>query len=193
MSRSAMRPWAWRAGVAGVLLALFGWLGTSQLPQLTGTARGSAALEERPAPCLPGEAVPLLDSPHIPPVDADGVEYHSLPPTSGPHYSFVAAPGIYDAPVAEGLTVHAMEHGHVVIQYAPATPDPVVAALARVAKEYGGDTILAPYPPLADGIALTAWGRIDLLDEFDEQRIRDFIGQLSGRYNHGWMVGTGEC
>ena len=159
---------------------------------LSGTLGGSRGGETRLAPCLPGEPVPILDSPHIPPTEADEVEYNSLPPTSGPHFSFTVAPGIYDTPIAEGLTVHAMEHGHIVIQYAPATPDSEVAELVRVAKRYGADTVLAPYPPLEKGIALTAWGRIDLLDEFDEQRITDFIERLRGRYDHGWMVDD-EC
>jgi hypothetical protein len=67
-----------------------------------------------------------------------------------------------------------------------------VDALTRVAKRYGDDVILAPYPPLAAGIALTAWGRIDQLDRYDEPRIAEFVEQLAGRYNHGWTTGE-DC
>jgi len=35
--------------------------------------------------------------------------------------------------------------------------------------------ILAPYPGLKEKIALTAWSRIDKLDDFDEDRIVGFI------------------
>jgi hypothetical protein len=96
--------------------------------------------------------------------EAADVEYNSLPPTSGPHFPFTVAPGIYRNPVPEGLTVHAMEHGRVIIQYSPTLSGDEVVALEGVAMRYGGDVILAPYPPLPEGIALTAWDRIDLLD-----------------------------
>jgi hypothetical protein len=125
------------------------------------------------------------DSPHISPAAAGSVPYNSLPPTSGPHYPFTVATGIHTEPVAEGLTVHAMEHGHVVVQYAPAPRD-TVERLERLAKRYGKDVLLAPYPPLPHGDALTARGRIEVLDELDEDRVVRFVEQLRGRYQHDW-------
>ena len=127
-----------------------------------------------------------MDSPHISPAAAGSVPYNSLPPTSGPHYPFTVATGIHTEPVAEGLTVHAMEHGHVVVQYAPTTPRNTVERLERLAKRYGKDVLLAPYPPLPHGVALTAWGRIEVLDELDEDRVVRFVEQLRGRYQHDW-------
>jgi hypothetical protein len=109
-----------------------------------------------------------------------------VPPTSGPHYPFTVATGVYAEPLAEGLTVHAMEHGHVVVQYAADTPPGVVAQLAGVARRYGKDVVLAPYPKLSRGIALTAWGRIDVLDRYDERRVTTFVERLRGRYEHRW-------
>jgi hypothetical protein len=133
-----------------------------------------------------------MDSPHIAAAEADSVKYNSLPPTSGPHFAFTVATGIYDRPVSEGLTTHAMEHGHVVIQYAVTVPEREVTELTRLARRYGADVVLAPYPPLPDGIALTAWGRIDVLDRYDERRTIAFIEQLRGRYHHGWTSGR-DC
>ena len=98
---------------------------------LLGNATGSTAEPAREAPCLPGTAVAIMDSPHIPPSQAERVRYSTTPPTSGPHFAFTVATGVYDRPVAEGLTVHAMEHGHVVIQYAPDAAAADVAAGAR--------------------------------------------------------------
>jgi hypothetical protein len=152
---------------------------------VSGAVAGSAAAR-RDSPCLPGRAVPILDSPHVSPARARSVRYNSLPPTSGPHFAFTIATGIYTSPIAEGLTVHAMEHGHVVIQYAPGTPRGDVDALTRTARRYGADVVLAPYPKLRTGIALTAWGRIDLLDHYDQARISTFVERLRGRYVHGW-------
>src|SRR5207253_10051135 len=76
----------------------------------------------RVLPCnrLPGRAVPILrDIHHIAYVDAPHVPYDSVPPTSGPHVPFVVAPGPYGSPIPEALQVHDLEHGHVLIQYAP--------------------------------------------------------------------------
>jgi hypothetical protein len=115
-----------------------------------------------------------------------------MPPTSGPHFAFTVATGVYDRPVAEGLTVHAMEHGHVIIQYAPGTGEDVVSHLEGLARRYGSDVILAPYPKLDHGIALTAWGRLELLDRYDEQRVTAFITALRGRYSHGWTTSS-DC
>jgi hypothetical protein len=35
--------------------------------------------------------------------------------------------------------------------------------------------ILAPYSKMSARIALTSWGQIDLLDQFEEDRIREFV------------------
>ena len=179
------RRWAWRAGaVALVTAAIVGSL-SGPWRFLVGSVTGSPATS-RPAPCLPGSAVPVMDSPHVSAAELAAVRYNSVPPTSGPHFGFTPAPGIYAGPLSEGLTVHAMEHGHVVIQYAPDTAPDTVRRLQRLAKHYGRDVILAPYPQLGHGIALTAWGRIDLLDSYDEGRAATFVEALRGRYVHGW-------
>lgn len=176
---------SWQAATVAILVAVLLAL-RGPYTAMFGNLAGSPAQPARPAPCLPGEAVDIVESPHIVAAEAAPVRYNSTPPTSGPHFAFTVAPGVYDAPVPEGLTVHAMEHGHVVIQYAPAIPHDEVAALIVIAKRFNADVVLAPYPRLERGIALTAWGRIDLLDSYDEKRITDFVRQLRGRYDHGW-------
>lgn len=151
------RRWPWRLAFMAGVAVLAALLVTGPYRLVFGAVAGSTAAR-RPAPCLPGRAVDVLDSPHVSPAQAASVRYDSLPPTSGPHYAFTVATGVYTSPVADGLTVHALEHGHVAIQYAPATPQDEVAALTRIARRYGADVVLAPYPELRHGIALTAWG-----------------------------------
>jgi hypothetical protein len=182
----------WRAGTALVLIAGLVGLVAGRYQLLSGTVTGSAADHLRVAPCLPGEAVEIMHSPHIAPTEWHRVRYNSQPPTSGPHFSFTVATGVYAAPVPAGLSVHAMEHGHILIQYAPDSPDREVATLTTVARRYGARTILAPQPELAHGIALTAWGRLELLDTVDERRIAEFVDRLAGRYDHGW-TGDDPC
>jgi hypothetical protein len=179
------RRWLWRGtslAAAAMMLAL---LATGPYQFVFGSVAGSTAAR-RDSPCLPGRAIEILDSPHISPAQAPSVRYDSLPPTSGPHYAFTIATGIYTRPIPDGLTVHALEHGHVAIQYAPGTAQDEINALTRIARRYGADVLLAPYPKLKAGIALTAWGRLDLLDHDDQRRIESFVERLRGRYVHGW-------
>lgn len=178
--------WGWRFGALAVVAVAGSALLSGPLDLLLGTVTGSPATTTRAAPCLPGREVPIMASPHVSPEQLRTVRYNSLPPTSGPHFGFTVATGIYPEPLSAGLTVHAMEHGHVVVQYPPGTPRDLVRRLERLAKRYGNDVILTPHPRLDHGIALTAWGRIEILDQYDERRASEFIEQLRNRYNHGW-------
>jgi hypothetical protein len=135
---------------------------------------------------LPGREVPLMSSRHIPFVGYPHAPYNSLPPTSGPHVPWVIMTGTYGQPVPDELGVHLLEHGHILIQYAPATPAAQVATLRAIALRFPADVLLAPYPKLRSGIALTAWGRIEILARPDPAAITRFITLLRGRYNHGW-------
>jgi hypothetical protein len=175
----------WRAAaVAAILAAVVALLVGPYRAQLVATAAGSRA-PSRAAPCLPGKGVAIMDSPHISVAKAASVRYNSDPPTSGPHFPFVAAVGIYTAPLPDGLTVHALEHGHIVIHYPPATAPATVRLLRDVQRRFPADTLLVPRPGLRS-ITLTAWGRIDRLPHYDEARIVRFVTALRGRYDHHW-------
>ena len=151
------------------------------------------AAEAQDDACLPGQRVPILDYPHISEQAATGVVYNSNPATSGPHYSAALAPGIYRTHLPSGQTVHAMEHGRVVIHYRPDTPEGIVCELESIAQRYARDTVVHPNPEIDAQIALTSWGRIDTLDGYDEERILGFVDQLLGRSDHHSTAATNEC
>lgn len=133
---------------------------------------------------MPGEEVADQGNQHL----ADGQtydEYNSRPPTSGPHYNGKAEDGIHTEPIPNELQVHNLEDGGVMVQYdCPTGCDELVGQLADVVSRYDREVILAPYPDMDSRIALTAWGQIDYLDEFDEDRIVDFIKEYRGVDNH---------
>jgi Protein of unknown function (DUF3105) len=183
--RWSWQRWSWRLGTAACLAVLLGTSFVSHWRLITASAAGSVA-PDRVSSCLPGTAVPILPSPHVSQAAIASARYNSAPPTSGPHFPFVIAPGIYDSPIPDGLALHAMEHGHIVVHYAAGISSNELEALQRLAKRYSRDVVLAPYPHLATPIVLTAWGRIDRLTDFDEFRITTFVQQLRGRYDHGW-------
>ena len=178
-----VRRLLWGAGFLAIGYGVF---------QLLGLIYGSA----------PGYAVPIQGRGHTPECTLGG--YNSRPPTSGCHSPAQAAYGIHEEPVPHELQLHNLEHGGVVIQYrtsgALGVDEDLIYNLTdlverlRDAEVKYCRLILAPYPysfmlservreraglsldEIAEKrIALTAWGRIDLLDEFDEERIRAFI------------------
>lgn len=149
--------------------------------------------EARDDSCIPGLRVPILDYPHVSEQAIQDVVYNSSPPTSGPHYAASVAPGIYRTHLPPGQTVHGQEHGRVVIHYRPDTPDDVVRELESIAKRHLRDTVVHPNPDLDTQIALTAWGRIDTLDTFDEARIVYFVDELRGKFDHHATDDTSGC
>ena len=180
--------WTWRLTLA-VALGIVMTGVAMQYRTVAGSVAGSTA-SFRLDRCLPGQAVPVLDSPHIGQDQGADVRYDSVPPTSGPHYPFAATPGIYTSPVAPQSFVHSMEHGHVVIAYSPSLPEPQVRDLQDLTREHDSDVVLTPYPPLEHGLALAAWGRLERLDRVEDTRVVAFVDALAGRYDHRWTRPT---
>ena len=84
---------------------------------------------------------------------------------------------VHTEPIPDELQVHNLEDGGVLIQYRCDEPCPeLVEQLTAAGQPYLSSpypyVILAPYPEMETRIALTAWGRIDQFEEFDEARIR---------------------
>ncbi len=91
-------------------------------------------------------------------------DWNTDPPTSGPHFGFDDAGnlgtviwGAYEEPLQLARVVHNLEHGGVLIFYGDEVPDAVVAELREFHDSHERGTLLAPYPNLADEIALGAW------------------------------------
>jgi hypothetical protein len=137
----------------------------------------------RAAADLPGTPVPDLGNAHIPTADTPHPPYNSDPPTSGAHLPYIAPWGVHTRPIPPQLQVHNLEDGGVLLQYNCDCPE-VVERLRAIVQRYDKFVILAPYPPMASRIALTAWTRIDTMDEVDERRITRFIEAYRGIDHH---------
>jgi hypothetical protein len=181
--RYQVKTWWWVTAVVLLLIGLFRiYPSPGQPARLTGPSR--------PVIQGPGEDVPVLTSPHLPYPQAPHIPYNSVPPTSGPHVHQTVMPGVYREEIAEEIQVHALEHGHVLVLYAPRTPVRQVQVLENIVRRHARDVVLAPYSKLGQGIALTAWGRIAPLDRPDPSLIENFIQTFAGGYNHGWRPST---
>jgi hypothetical protein len=132
---------------------------------------------------LPGTQMPDQGNLHIPSVDSPHVPYNSDPPTSGPHLPYIAPWGIHTRPIDRELQVHNLEDGGVVVQYNCECPE-IVAKLKAIVQRYDKQVVLAPYPGMKPRIALTAWTRIDTMEELDEARVKRFIDAYIGIDHH---------
>ncbi len=157
------RLWFWI--VAGVIVGLL----------LVGVIAWSVQKTNQP---VLGQAVPIQGQEHITPGQSHPA-YNSDPPTSGWHYDQPAEAGFYDTALPDEQLVHNLEHGHIVISYdcsKLANCDDVKAELRRVVDRFQRWKVVAVARENADAaIALTAWGRIDRLDTYDEARIVAFV------------------
>jgi Protein of unknown function (DUF3105) len=177
------------AGIAGLTVVTMAGLGVTVLVDVSFSARAKAL------PCseVPGTPEPFEGNRHIPYDGAPHAPYKTKPPTSGPHSPRIVAPGIYREEIPEELQVHALEHGHVIIQYRPGLEQSDVDALERIGRSHPRDVIVAPYFGIDSGIALTGWQRLQLLPAMDEPAIERFIETVAGRYNHAWLQGATSC
>jgi hypothetical protein len=137
----------------------------------------------------PGRAVEIQGNEHVAKGEPHAA-YTTQPPTSGPHWSILGeAPvpwGIYSEPVPDEAQVHNLEHGGIMIQYNCRDCPDLVTQLAGFFNRYtaarplprfpqSAKLVVAPYYDMPSRLALTAWGRIDTLDGYDEARITRFV------------------
>jgi uncharacterized protein DUF3105 len=131
----------------------------------------------------PGTRMPDQGNRHIPELTAPHEPYNSDPPTSGPHVGYIAPWGIHTRPIPRELQVHNLEDGGVLVQYSCDCPD-VVRTLTDLVRPYEKSVILAPYPEMKSRIALTAWTRIETMNDVDDARIKRFIDAYRGIDHH---------
>ncbi|MBI3610523.1 MAG: DUF3105 domain-containing protein [Nitrospirae bacterium] len=155
------------------------FLTTGSLGSTMAAAQAPTSKKSEP----PGREVPILGNTHIQRAADPHVPYNSVPPTSGPHLPFIANWGLSKTPIPNELQVHNLEDGGVMIQYNCKNCDAWIAQLEKLAAKYK-KVIVAPYPDMKTPIALTAWGRIDTMDQPDEARIDRFINAYMGIDHH---------
>ena len=132
---------------------------------------------------LPGQKFPDQGNLHVQTVGDPHEAYNSTPPTSGPHLPYIAPWGIHTRPIPNELQVHNLEDGGVVIQYNCTCPE-IVDKLSAIVRKYPSQVVLAPYPTMPQRIALTAWTRLETLDQVDEGRVERFIRAYRGIDHH---------
>ncbi|RMF88079.1 MAG: DUF3105 domain-containing protein [Nitrospinota bacterium] len=89
---------------------------------------------------------------------------------------------ILTVPIDEAVQKHLLEHGNqqanrpaILIQYNCRDCPELVAKLTSIARRYPDAVYLAPYPKMDARIALTTLGKLEVLTDFDRERVIKFI------------------
>lgn len=113
--------------------------------------------------------------------------YSSTPPASGPHDPSPLDAGVYSQPPDVYRAIHSLEHGAVVIWYAPTAP---AAEVAKITSFYQGGSegdhvIVAPYNYPSQGTAgalpagkqmvMVAWHHIQACDKVSLDAAKGFV------------------
>ncbi len=149
-------------------------------------AGAPASAKAEPAISGPGTFYPSQGHAHWDESRLKDFKYNSNPPTSGPHEEVFADGYISKTPLSNAIQAHLLEHGNVLIQYNCTCPSLVkkLTEISRsfdtynpqMAMEMGKAVLIAPNPTIKKNrIALTAWTRLEMLDQFDEKAIKTFI------------------
>jgi hypothetical protein len=102
------------------------------------------------------------------------VNYPQTPPVGGPHAPVWQNCGFYDAPIANEIGVHSLEHGAVWITYQPSLL-PVQRDALRSLATSQSYVLVTPYPGLGSPVVASAWGAQLALDSLDDPRLQQFI------------------
>jgi len=176
--RRRQRTLAWAAGALVVVVALVGiivWQGRDRSLKLTRPDAATLTAARQAAGCNEVQQLSQAGRDHISPDKQPG-NWNSNPPTSGDHLTTPLQRGIYKDQQDERAIVHNLEHGYVVIQYKN-LPEDQLNMLTRLAEGLNGQKlVLAPYSGLAaDGIALTAWQRLQTCQRANTDVISGFL------------------
>ena len=120
----------------------------------------------------------LLDS-----VEASHVGYSTDPPTSGPRVTKLALPGLRIDTLRDEIQVANLHNGYVIVHYNPTAPSIIASEMRQLAAEFEGSSVIVqPDKTLSNttAVALTAWGQIEQLEEYDKGRIYRFIRHYAG-------------
>ena len=105
------------------------------------------------------------------------------PPAGGNHLgSGVTASGVYagDRVPVDGLLVHSLEHGYVVLWHQPGLDPGGLAQLVALQKASGNDVIVVERASLPVPVAATAWGHRLLCGAVEPAVLKRFVEERVG-------------
>lgn len=101
------------------------------------------------------------------------VDYDTSPPMGGDHFPAWLECGAYDAPVADEIAVHNLEHGGIWIAYDADVLD--AGQVATLADRLPSNGIMTPYDDLGVPVVVSAWERQVPIEDVADPRLDEFV------------------
>ena len=133
---------------------------------------GSCTVDQRTDPTSPAGQNHVQDP-----------RYAVNPPAGGDHLLGAARGGVYaeGAVPADGLLVHSLEHGYVVVWHRPGLPEDQRGALQALEQRHRGDVIVAERASLPQPVAASAWGQRLLCQSVEPAALDRFVDEYVGK------------
>lgn len=108
--------------------------------------------------------------------------YRVIPPAGGDHLGSAARAGVYagDSVPSDGVLVHSLEHGYVIVWHRPGLPTEQQSTLEAFQAKHAGDVIVAERAGLPVPLAVTAWGQRLLCQQFETGPLQPFFDEHVG-------------
>ncbi len=104
------------------------------------------------------------------------------PPAGGDHLASAARAGVYEGTSVppDGLLVHSLEHGYVIVWHQPDLPSEQRTQLEDFQRSHDGDVIVAERASLPVPVAATAWGHRLMCQEVEPAALERFFDKRVG-------------
>lgn len=109
--------------------------------------------------------------------------YNSSPPTSGPHYEVPAESTFFTEAIPVEQPVHNLEHGMIVVWYAPDAPGETLEAIQDLVRQEPLATLAVPYTDIESPyqFVLTAWTALQRCEKVSQDVVDDFRREYQGK------------
>jgi hypothetical protein len=137
------------------------------------------------ARCVSDTRMDVYSAPGVVHVDAPGYKgplanpptYTVNPPSGGDHLADSVGPGVYAGlnVLPDGILMHSLEHGYVILWHRSDAPIPDITAIRDVQAEYKRDALVVERKDMPTPIAATAWKQRLLCDGADAKQLSEFV------------------
>lgn len=152
---------------------------------LVGCSDGDKETTDSGVRCVTDSQMDVYSAPGVVHTDSPGYKgplgnpptYTVDPPSGGDHLSQSAGPGVYAGlnVLPDGVLVHSLEHGYVILWHSGETPVADVTAIRDVQAKYPRDALVVERRGMAAPVAATAWKQRLLCEGADAAKLSDFI------------------
>ena len=177
-SQDRREAWRRRLGTVGLLSVVLAAVGVYVFLDRRGDAEVRAALTA--GSCTVDTESDPTAGPGANHVSAPAFQVN--PPAGGNHLASVARGGVFrgSSVPTDGLLVHSLEHGYVVVWHAPDLSEAQKTQLEEFEASNDGDVVVVERADMPTPVAATAWNQRLLCEEVEQEVLARFFDEYVG-------------